>query len=128
MDDPREMRNAHHHARPRAGAIRRWIAINGVLLAVFALAGCALKENLHVEVPGEALACETVADCTVEHLACADCGTPIARRFALQYRAERDRLCRRYEGPVYDCPEAAPLRCQEHRCVQRFDWQMPDQR
>ena len=103
----------------------RWACIAAFGTA-FALTACALRENRSVLVPPEALACETVADCTFGKFSCSACPTPVNARFVAPLEAERSRLCRRYEGPVVDCPVASDegpfLACHDGRCVQRYTW------
>lgn len=98
-----------------------------IVVAVCVLAGCALTENRSVVVQAEHLACRVDADCTYEALACSSCGEPVAMKFAQVLRAERDRICRRYRGPLVDCPPQRMPQCRSGRCsVPPEPWQSVD--
>ena len=80
------------------------------------LAGCAFTENRQVSVTPEHLECRTDDDCTLASLACATCGDPVAKKYSKGLRKERDRVCKRYRGPVFDCSPYQPPICKSGRC------------
>ena len=101
-------------------------SIRGVLALLLSIlcAACSFTENRSVRVMPHHLQCVTDADCTEVPLACSSCGDIVARRFVDSLLQERERLCRRYRGPVVDCSPSNGSVCEKGMCVAaRYSWQ-----
>jgi len=92
------------------------IAIIG-LLALLTACAHAGTENQRVVPTDAQLRCDTDADCVVANLACATCGDVVAKAFAEPLRAEAERRCAGYTGPVVECAAPRAPVCSEHRCA-----------
>jgi hypothetical protein len=87
-----------------------------VLIGLHALTACATYTNHSISVEPAHLVCRSDEDCTRMRGSCSDCGIAVAAEFESLYREQLARLCKRYRGPVVDCPGNPALACEEGRC------------
>lgn len=90
-----------------------------MILALALLAPCAHADtrNHRVEPTDAQLHCDTDADCDVANLACATCGDIVAKAYAETLRAETERRCADYTGPMIKCAAPRAPVCNAHRCA-----------
>jgi hypothetical protein len=91
--------------------------VTAALLTLLCACANAGTQNHRVEPTDAQLHCETDADCDVANLACATCGDPVAKAFAEQLRAETERRCADYTGPMIKCAAPRAPVCNAHRCA-----------
>jgi hypothetical protein len=96
------------------------------LLALFIASAQAGGENQRVVPTDAQLHCDTDADCDVANLACATCGEPVAKAFAETLRAETERRCRDYTGPMVKCAAPRAPVCNAHRCAMASNRGQPE--
>lgn len=101
----------------------------GVLFWAFvcvAISGCSFTENRTVGVRPDQFACTVSSDCAFAHLRCNSCGSYVAKEHAAILSAQQRDLCRRYRGPIVDCPPLADAICRDGVCVTEFEqWPCP---
>ena len=87
------------------------------VLALLCACAHAGNENHRVTPTDAQLYCDTDEDCDVANLACATCGDVVAKAFAEQLRAETERRCANYTGPMIKCAAPRAPVCNAHRCA-----------
>jgi hypothetical protein len=88
-----------------------------VLIVMLGACAHAGTGNQRVEPTDAQLRCDTDDDCTVANLACATCGDVVAKAFAEELRAETERRCADYTGPMIKCAAPRAPVCNAHRCA-----------
>lgn len=86
-------------------------------LICFSLTSCAFTDNRYVNLEPEHRSCAVDTDCALASLSCSSCGEPVAKRFSIDLQAKAHHICRKYRGPVVDCPPLGVLVCQNNQCA-----------